>query len=54
MVNVNAVPQAQAYYEQLYRQQYPQVMRLCRLLLGDAHEAEDVAQEVFVKLWQAS
>jgi RNA polymerase sigma-70 factor (ECF subfamily) len=54
VVNVNAVPKVQAHYEQLYRQQYPRVMRLCRLLLGDAHEAEDVAQEVFVKLWQAS
>jgi RNA polymerase sigma factor (sigma-70 family) len=44
----------QVHYEQLYQWHYPRVMRLCRLLLADAHEAEDVAQEVFIKLWQAS
>ena len=54
VANVTAVPDAQAHYERLYRLHYPRVMRLCRLLLADPHEAEDVAQEVFVKLWQAS
>jgi RNA polymerase sigma factor (sigma-70 family) len=54
VAKVNVVPDAQAHYEQLYRQQYPRVMRLCRVLLDDPHEAEDVAQEVFIKLLQAS
>ena len=54
VANVKAAPDTQAHYEQLYRLHYPRVTRLCRLLLADAHEAEDVAQEVFIKLWQAS
>jgi RNA polymerase sigma-70 factor (ECF subfamily) len=53
VTTVNAAPQPQIHYEQLYQRHYPRVMRLCRLLLSDAHEAEDVAQEVFIKLWQA-
>jgi RNA polymerase sigma-70 factor (ECF subfamily) len=52
--NVNAGSIDPAHYEEFYRLHYPRVMRLCRLLLADVHEAEDVAQEVFVKLWQAS
>jgi RNA polymerase sigma-70 factor, ECF subfamily len=54
VANVNAVPDEQVQYEQLYRLHYPRVMRLCQLLLADPHEAEDVAQEVFIKLLQAS
>jgi RNA polymerase sigma-70 factor, ECF subfamily len=54
VANVNVVSDEQGYYEQLYRQHYPRVMRLCRVLLADSHEAEDVAQEVFIKLLQAS
>jgi RNA polymerase sigma-70 factor (ECF subfamily) len=37
-------------YEALYRQHFRRVARLCRLLLDDREEAEDVAQEVFLKL----
>jgi RNA polymerase sigma-70 factor (ECF subfamily) len=37
-------------YRDLYRTHYGRVLRLCRLLLADRHEAEDVAQEVFVAL----
>jgi RNA polymerase sigma-70 factor, ECF subfamily len=54
VANVDAVPDEQASYEQLYLLHYRRVVRLCRLLLADSHEAEDVAQEVFVKLLQAS
>ena len=53
VTHINAAPDAQARYAQLYQSHYPRVVRLCRLLLVDAHEAEDVAQEVFIKLWQA-
>jgi RNA polymerase sigma-70 factor, ECF subfamily len=50
---VNAGPIELAHYEQLYRTHYARVLRLCRLLLADSHEAEDVAQEVFLKLFRA-
>jgi RNA polymerase sigma-70 factor, ECF subfamily len=50
---VNAGPIEQAHYEQLYRMHYARVLRLCCLLLADSHEAEDVAQEVFLKLFRA-
>jgi RNA polymerase sigma-70 factor (ECF subfamily) len=53
VVHIQAAPEAQAQYAQLYQGHYPRVVGLCRLLLADAHEAEDVAQEVFIKLWQA-
>jgi RNA polymerase sigma-70 factor (ECF subfamily) len=42
--------------EELTRSQYARVFKLCRLLLVDHHEAEEVTQEVFLKLvreWQA-
>ena len=32
----------------------PALHRLCFRLLGDAHEAEDVCQETFLKLWSAA
>jgi RNA polymerase sigma-70 factor (ECF subfamily) len=54
VANVNVVPEDQTHYEQLYHLHYARVLRLCRLLLADPHEAEDVAQEVFIKLLQAS
>jgi RNA polymerase sigma-70 factor, ECF subfamily len=36
--------------EELYRRHYARVFQLCRLLLVDRHEAEEVTQEVFLKL----
>ena len=54
MGTVNAGSLEPARYEELYRLHHPRVVRLCRLLLADPHEAEDVAQEVFVKLLRAS
>jgi len=45
-----AVANPHEEYEALYRQHGPRVRRLCRLVLLDADEAEDVAQEVFLKL----
>ncbi len=44
------VPDDRMEYEQLYREHRPQVLRICRLLLADPHEADDVAQEVLLKL----
>jgi RNA polymerase sigma-70 factor, ECF subfamily len=41
-------------YDDLYLTYRARVLRLCRLLLGDPDEAEDVGQEVFVKLFRAS
>lgn len=42
----------EAEYEALYREHAPRLARLCRLLLQDPHEADDVVQEVFVKVVQ--
>jgi RNA polymerase sigma-70 factor (ECF subfamily) len=41
-----------ASYEELYRLHHARVVRLCRLLLRDAAEAEDTAQEVFTTLFR--
>ncbi len=41
-------------YDELYRAHRARVIRLCRLLLGDPDEADDVGQEVFVKLLRAT
>jgi RNA polymerase sigma-70 factor (ECF subfamily) len=40
-------------YDQIYREHQQRVRRLCRLLLADSDEADDVAQEVFLKLLRA-
>jgi RNA polymerase sigma-70 factor (ECF subfamily) len=39
-------------YESLYTAHYAEVLRLCRLLLGNHHDAQEVAQEVFLKAHQ--
>jgi RNA polymerase sigma-70 factor (ECF subfamily) len=52
-VSVNADPIQQTHYERLYHMHYRRVLQLCRLLLADVHEAEDVTQEVFLKLYRA-
>ena len=38
--------------EDLCRVHYPRVLQLCRLLLADHRDAEEIAQEVFLKLVQ--
>jgi RNA polymerase sigma-70 factor (ECF subfamily) len=35
-------------YDELYGAHHARLLRLCRLLLGDRNEAEDVVQEVFI------
>jgi RNA polymerase sigma-70 factor (ECF subfamily) len=47
------VSDEQSLYDELYRAQHARITRLCRLLLSDPHEAEEAAQEVFVKLIRA-
>ncbi len=42
-----------AEYEALHRAESERILRLCRMLLGDPDEAEDVRQEVFLKLHEA-
>lgn len=39
-------------YEGLYSAHYGEVLRLCRLLLANHHDAEEVAQDVFLKAYQ--
>jgi len=45
-----AALETQDGYDELYRRNRARVGRLCRLLIADRDEAEDVEQEVFVKL----
>ena len=40
-------------FEELVRQQAPQLYRLLLRMVGDASAAEDVAQESFVRAWRA-
>lgn len=49
---MKTVPDEQAYYEELYRAHAARVKQLCRLLLTDPHDAEEAAQEVFLKLFR--
>lgn len=39
-------------YNELYQAHHSRVLRLCRLLLSDPDEADDVAQEVFLRLFR--
>jgi RNA polymerase sigma-70 factor, ECF subfamily len=51
--SLNAVAADPGGYDELYRTHHARVLRLCRLLLSDPHEADDVTQDVFMKLLQA-
>jgi RNA polymerase sigma factor (sigma-70 family) len=42
----------EAAFRELFRRHAPAVYRKARLVLGDASEAEDITQEVFVTAWQ--
>jgi RNA polymerase sigma-70 factor (ECF subfamily) len=52
VVKAAAVVSASEDYDGLYRLHGARVRRLCRLLLLDADEADDVTQEVFLKLFR--
>lgn len=43
-------PQQAVSYEALHTAHYGEVLRLCRLLLANHHDAEEVTQEVFLKV----
>jgi RNA polymerase sigma factor (sigma-70 family) len=47
---VTASPSGRPDHDRLYRAHRARVLALCRVLLADGHEAEEVCQEVFVKL----
>jgi RNA polymerase sigma-70 factor (ECF subfamily) len=40
-------------FDSLYREHYPRVFGLCRRLLGGNSDAQDAAQEVFVRAYRA-
>ncbi len=42
-----------AAFDGLYRQHYPRVLGICRRLLGGISDAEDAAQEVFMRAFRA-
>ena len=52
-MGTHALADEEADYEQLYYTHRARVLRLCHLLLGDADEALEVSQEVFLKLHTA-
>lgn len=52
MSSLNVARDEPDSYEGLYAAHSKQVLRLCRLLLTDRHEAEEVAQEVFLKMYR--
>jgi len=52
---MNAVAQGDVpAYAALVERHLPAVYRHCQRLLDDAHEAEDIAQESFARLWQSA
>ena len=53
MEALTAVPSWQEQYEALYREHFARLVRVCRLLLADPEEAQEVAQEVFLRLGRA-
>src|SRR5438046_6604393 len=42
-----------AAFDELYRRYYHRLERFCRKRVGDSHEAEEVAQEAFVRALSA-
>ncbi|GAB4015341.1 RNA polymerase sigma factor [Spirosoma koreense] len=39
-------------FDSLYQQYYPKVLKLCLGYTGDYAQAQDLAQETFVRVWQ--
>lgn len=51
-VHPRPVAEGVTEYEDLYHTHHGRVLRLCRFFLSDADEADDVSQEVFLKLFR--
>jgi RNA polymerase sigma-70 factor (ECF subfamily) len=51
-VPLHSVRDGAPEYNELYQAHCGRVLRLCRFLLSDADEADDVSQEVFLKLFR--
>jgi RNA polymerase sigma-70 factor (ECF subfamily) len=51
---MHSMPADQGEFEVLYHAHYARLIRLCCLWLDDPHEAEDVVQEVLLKLLKVS
>jgi RNA polymerase sigma-70 factor (ECF subfamily) len=51
-VHPRPVAEGVTEYEDLYHTHHGRVLRLCRFFLFDADEADDVSQEVFLKLFR--
>lgn len=44
--------QGDLFFEEIYKQYSPRVLRLCMGYTGDAMKADDLLQETFIKVWQ--
>jgi RNA polymerase sigma-70 factor (ECF subfamily) len=40
-------------FEETYRRVFPMILAKCRRMISDAAESQDLAQEVFVRLWRS-
>jgi RNA polymerase sigma-70 factor (ECF subfamily) len=40
-------------FEETYRRVFPMILSKCRRMMPDVAEAQDLAQEVFVRLWRS-
>jgi RNA polymerase sigma-70 factor (ECF subfamily) len=40
-------------FEEAYRRVFPMILAKCRRMIADTAESQDLAQEVFVRLWQS-
>jgi RNA polymerase sigma-70 factor, ECF subfamily len=52
MARADALPVEHDDFRDLYAEHQTRVLRLCRLMLSDADEAEEVAQEIFLKAFR--
>jgi RNA polymerase sigma-70 factor (ECF subfamily) len=47
--HLKSVPSTPNNWDQVYRDHHPRIARLCRMMLSDDDEAQETAQEVFVR-----
>ena len=46
------MPPSKTQFADLYQAQYDRIYRVCRAYTGDAEEAADLTQEVFIQAWK--